>query len=119
LASRSADRFSASSRCAFWPPRAATIDPICGVAPRVSSAAAMPCSYCRPGLADGKAPLAATWRSAPGRAFWLLLGEPPPNQSQPTSRAKVDTPSRPSQRPLLFVSWGLGITACPCLKAEL
>ena len=95
LASRSAASFSAASFWAFWPPLAATIEPICGA--RVSSVAAMPGSYWRPGLAEGSAPVAATWLSAPGRAFWLVEGEPS-NQPQPDRRAREDTPSRPSQR---------------------
>lgn len=118
LASRSAASFSAASLCAFWPPLAATIDPICGVVPRVSSVAAMPCSYCRPGLAEGNAPDAATWRSAPGRALPPVAGAPPPNQPQPASSAKVDTPSRPSHRPSPIMSFDLGIAVYPCSNPQ-
>ena len=96
LASRSAASLSAASFWAFWPPLAATIEPTRGV--RVSSVAANPGSYWRPGLADGSAPVPATLRSAPGRVFWLLKSLPPPNQPQPDSRTRADTPSRLRQR---------------------
>ena len=105
LASRSAASFSTASRCAFWPPLPATIEPICGVCPRVSSAADRPCSYCWPGLADGSAPLAWIWRSAPGRSLVPCGGALSPNQPQPESSARLDTPSKPSQL--------LPILSCP------
>jgi hypothetical protein len=104
LASRSAASLSALSFCAFCPPLSLTIEPICGVCPRVSSSAVSPGWYCRPGLADGKAPLAVTCRSAPGRAVADVVAPSPPNQPQPLSNAKVDTPSKRSPRPLLLTS---------------
>jgi hypothetical protein len=45
LASRSAASFSTASFWAFCPPLPATIEPICGVAVRVSSTGAIPASY--------------------------------------------------------------------------
>ncbi|TAJ32418.1 MAG: hypothetical protein EPO67_11555 [Reyranella sp.] len=104
LRSRSACSFSIASFCAFWPPLPCTIEPICGVAVRVSSTAEMPASYCRPLLGAGILPLGVTWRSAPGRGGGPTGAEPPPIQSQPTRIASVDTPSKPSQRPLPTVS---------------
>jgi hypothetical protein len=115
LASRSAASLSAFSFCAFCPPVPLTMEPICGNCPRVSSAAEMPCSYCWPGLADGSAPFAWIWRSAPGRSLALPSGGPPLNQPQPVSSAKLDTPSKLSQ-PLPLLSCPLRITACPCSK---
>ena len=114
LASRSADSLSAFSRCAFCPPVPLTREPICGSCPRVSSAAEMPCSYCWP-LAAGNALLAWIWRSAPGRSLALPAGGPPPNQPQPVSSAKLDTPSKPSQL-LPVLSCPLRIAAYPCSK---
>ena len=59
----------------------------------------------------------ATLRSAPGRAFWLLRSLPPPNQPQPDSRTRADTPSRLRQRrklPILSCSRRIVVTRCPC-----
>ena len=74
-------------RCAFCPPLPATTEPIFG-ALRVSSTGATAPSYCRPALAPGSALDAVTWRSAPGRAFSLVLDELS-NQPQPPSSATL------------------------------
>ena len=119
LASRSAVSFSAASFWAFWPPLAATIEPTRGV--RVSSVATYPGSYWRPGLADGSAPLTATLRSAPGRSFWLSNLLPPPNQPQPDSRTRADTPSRLRNRrklPLTSHCRRITVTRCPSLERK-
>src|SRR5262245_25080609 len=78
----------------------------------------MPCSYWRPGLPDGRALLAATPRSAPGRGLEPVAGAPPPNQPQPASRADVDTASKPSQRLLLIMSLCSAIAVFPCSKPD-
>ncbi len=98
LASRSIASFSAASFCAFWPPRPATMEPTCGPV-RVSSTGAMPESYCRPVLAEGRLAPAATWASAPGRAFALGTGALLPNIPQPDRIANADTPTKPNHRP--------------------
>jgi hypothetical protein len=94
-----------------------TMAPSCGSCPRVSSAAEMPCSYCWP-LPDGNALLAWIWRSAPGRSLALPGGgPPPPNQPQPVSSAKLDTPSKPSQL-LPVLSCPLRIAALSLLEPD-
>ena len=98
LASRSIASFSAASFCAFWPPRPATMEPTCGPV-RVSSTGAMPESYWRPVLAEGRLAPAATWASAPGRAFALGTGALLPNIPQPDRIANADTPTKPNHRP--------------------
>lgn len=98
LASRSAASFSMASFWAFWPPRPATMEPTCGTV-RVSSTGAIPASYWRPELAEGRLALAATEASAPGRAFALGTGALPPNMPQPDRNANADTPTRPNHRP--------------------
>ena len=98
LASRSTASFSAASFCAFWPPRPATMEPTCGPV-RVSSTGAMLESYWRPVFAEGKLVPAATWASAPGRAFALCTGALLPNIPQPDRIANADTPTKPNHRP--------------------
>lgn len=98
LASRSAASFSIASFWAFWPPRPATMEPICGTV-RVSSTGAIPASYWRPEPAEGKLALAATEASAPGRAFALGAGALSPNIPQPDRSANADTPTKPNHRP--------------------
>ncbi len=98
LASRASASFSMASFCAFWPPLAATMEPICGPV-RVSSTAAMPASYWRPELLEGRLALAVTEASAPGRALALCTGVLSPNIPQPDRSANADTPTRPNHRP--------------------
>lgn len=98
FASRSSASFSMASFWAFWPPLPATMEPTCGPV-RVSSTGAMPASYWRPELAEGRLELAVTEASAPGRAFALGTGALPPNIPQPDRSANADTPTKPNHRP--------------------
>lgn len=123
LAARAALSLARDSCCAFWPPLAATMDPIRGPE-RVSSTSAMPGSYRWPAPAEGR-PLAATDRSAPGRTCLLLTGVLSSNQPQPPSRASVETPrSRPPYRPPPILSrypriFAIHFSAAPALCSGL